>query len=188
MKKLFSMLVSVFLCFTGMQAQNVTVAEPDFSDQTLFLTSDTSAVKLVRENAVLKTKAGASLYLFGIGKVKSRLTLKGNRSLSKVRGGSTVRLIIRADDNKTDPVSFINIFRLEQTGSERRYQLAEAGTLSKTEVSNLSNIEYDAKKYGESSYLLTLTGLKRGEYGILIGDPNSENTKNTMKVTTFSVY
>ena len=140
-----------------------------------------------RENGTIKTKAGASLYLTGIGKVKSRLTLKGIKSTSKAVGGSTTRLIIKAADNKTDPNSFISVFKFEVKGKERRYQLAEAGTLSKTESNNLSSIEYKAKKYGESSYYIVLEDLTAGDYGIVIGDPNHENTKNGMKVTTFTV-
>ena len=43
------------------------------------------------------------------------------------------------------------------------------------------------KKYGESSYLIVLEGLKPGQYGILLGDPNSLTGKNQFKVTTFEV-
>ena len=127
-----------------------------------------------RENGTIKTKAGASLYLTGIGKVKSRLTLKGIKSTSKAVGGSTTRLIIKAADNKTDPNSFISVFKFEVKGKERRYQLAETGTLSKTESNNLSSVEYKAKKYGESSYYIVLEDLTAGEYGIVIGDPNPD--------------
>ena len=134
-----------------------------------------------------KSKAGASLYLTGIGKVKTRLTLQGAQSTSKAKGASTTKLIIKAVNNTTDPNSFISIFKFEVKGKERRYQLAESGTLSKTEENNLSSVEYKAKKYGQSSYLLVLEDLQPGEYGIVIGDPNNANTKNTMKVTTFTV-
>ena len=65
--------------------------------------------------------------------------------------------------------------------------MAETGTLSKTESNNLSSVEYKAKKYGESSYYIVLEDLTAGEYGIVIGDSNHENTKNAMKVTTFTV-
>ena len=109
------------------------------------------------------------------------------KSTSKAVGGSTTRLIIKAADNKTDPNSFISVFKFEVKGKERRYQLAETGTLSKTESNNLSSVEYKAKKYGESSYYIVLEDLTAGEYGIVIGDPNHENTKNAMKVTTFTV-
>ncbi|MGL4851578.1 MAG: hypothetical protein ACRC3Z_02835 [Phocaeicola sp.] len=168
-------------------AQEVTLAEPEFAEETLLLLSNTEAVKLNRESSSIKTKAGASLYLTGIGKVKSRVTLKGTQSTSKGQGGATTQLIIKAADNKTDPNSFISIFKFEIKGNERRFQVAEAGTLSKTETNNLANIEYKAKKYGESSYLILLEELTPGEYGIILGDPNNANTKNGLKVTTFSV-
>ena len=94
---------------------------------------------------------------------------------------------MKGANNNTDPNSFINIFKFQVKGNERRYQVAEAGTFSPTEKNNLAAIEYQAKKYGESSYLLTLTNLEPGEYGIYIGDPYTENTKNNMKITTFTV-
>lgn len=187
MKKLLLSLIVALTSVTGMMAQSIKVPEPEFAEETLLLTSNSQGVKLSRENGTIKTKAGASLYLTGIGKVKSRLTLKGIKSTSKAVGGSTTRLIIKAADNKTDPNSFISVFKFEVKGKERRYQLAEAGTLSKTESNNLSSVEYNAKKYGESSYYIVLEGLTAGEYGIVIGDPNHENTKNGMKVTTFTV-
>ena len=187
MKKLFISLIVALTSVTGTMAQSIKVPEPEFAEETLLLTSNSQGVKLSRENGTIKTKAGASLYLTGIGKVKSRLTLKGIKSTSKAVGGSTTRLIIKAADNKTDPNSFISVFKFEVKGKERRYQLAEAGTLSKTESNNLSSVEYNAKKYGESSYYIVLEGLTAGEYGIVIGDPNHENTKNGMKVTTFTV-
>lgn len=176
----------VALCCLSANAQ-VKVEEPEFADETILLTSDQSGTLLKRENGTIKAKAGASLYLTGIGKVKSRLTLAGVASPNKVKGSSTTRLIIKAKDNATDPNSFISIFKFEVKGKERRYQLSESGTLSKTEQNNLSSIEFKAKKYGTSSYLLILEDLKPGEYGIILGDPNNQNEKNGMKVTTFTV-
>ncbi len=187
MKKLLLSLLLVLTYVTSMTAQNVTVEEPEFAEKTLLLTSDSQGVKLSRENGTIKAKAGASLYLTGIGKVKSRLTLKGIKSTSKAVGSPTTRLIVKAADNKTDPNSFISIFKFEIKGKERRYLLAETGTLSKTESNNLSSVDYKAKKYGESSYYIVLEDLTPGEYGIVIGDPNHENTQNGMKVTTFTV-
>ena len=187
MKKLLMFLMVMTMATVNLNAQNVSVAEPVFAEETLLLISDSEGVKLNRENGTVKTKAGASLYLTGIGKVKSRLTLAGAKSTSMVKGASTTCLIVKAADNKTDPNSFINVFKFEVKGKERRYQLAEAGTLSKSESNSLASVDYKAKKYGESSYLLVLEDLTPGEYGIVIGDPNHENTKNSMKVTTFTV-
>lgn len=179
-------LAIALMAVTGIKAQNVTVEEPEFAEETLLLTSDTQGVKLARENADVKTKAGASLYLVGIGKVKSRLVLTGTKSPSKATGSSTTRLILKAADNKTDPNSFVNIFKFEVKGKERRYQLAESGTF-KDQSNNLAAIDFKAKKYGDSSYYIVMEDLQPGEYGIIIGDPNHENTKNGAKVTTFTV-
>jgi len=186
MKRIFFTLMMSLLISISVDAQ-VTVSEPDFAEQTLLLTSDSTGVLLDRENGTIKTKAGASLYLTGIGKVKSRLTLKGVASSSTAKGDKATRLIVKAKDNTTDPNSFINIFKFEIKGKERRYQLAETGTLSKTETNNLSSVEYNAKKYGKNSYLIIMNNLTPGEYGIVFGDPNNANTKNEMKVTTFTV-
>lgn len=185
MKKLL-LIAMTLLCACGVKGQ-VSVTEPEFADETLLLISDTEGKVLSRENGTIKTKAGASLYLAGIGKAKTRLTLKGKTSQSAAKGASTTRLIIRMKDNQTDPNSFINIFKFEVKGSERRYQLAEAGTFSATKSNNLASIDFKAKKYGESSYYIVIEGLEAGEYGIVIGDPNSQNSKNFMKVTTFTV-
>lgn len=188
MRKVFLSLL-FGLCFSfNAKAQDVTVAEPEFAEETLLLVSDTEGVLLKRENGTVKSKAGASLYLTGIGKVKSRLTLPGAKSVNTTKGASTTRLVIKAIDNKTDPNSFVNVFKFDiYMNKERRYQLAEVGTLSKAETNNLSSIDFRAKKYGESSYLIQMDGLTPGEYGIVIGDPNNQNTKNAMKVTTFTV-
>lgn len=188
MKKIISILAFTLLCaISSVKAQNVTVEEPEFAEETIMLTSDSEGVKLNRENGTIKTKAGASLYLTGIGKVKSRLTLKGEKSVNETICNPTARLIIKATDNRTDPNSFISIFKFEVKKGERRYQVAEAGTLSKTERNNLASVDYKAKRYGESSYYIIMEDLAPGEYGIILGDPNNANTKNGMKVTTFTV-
>lgn len=186
MNKVLLTFVFALLGMLQVNAQ-VTVAEPEFADQILLLVNDNKGVLLSRENGTVKAKAGASLYLVGIGKVKSRLTLPGKMSTSKVKGGATTRLIIKAKDNETDPRSFVSIMKFEVTGKERRYQLFETGTLSKTESNNLSSVDFNAKKYGKSSYYVVLEDLKPGEYGIVLGDPNNTTEKNSYKVTTFTV-
>ena len=183
-------LILLFFCAicTNCSFAQVRVAEPEFAEQIALLTRDTTSVILERENGYIKTKVGASLYLTGIGKIKSRITIDGIKSISKITGSKNTILIVKAEDNKTDPKSFINIFKFDiYKNKERRYQLAEVGTLSATKNNNLSSVDFDAKKYGEASYLLYISDLTPGEYGILLGDPNKENTKNSMKITTFTV-
>lgn len=186
MKRTFFMLLMAMFSLVAANAQDVTVPEPEFADQAYLLTSNSTYKKLPRETGYIKTKAGASLYLTGIGKVKTRVTLEGTSSSVSVPAGE-VRIILKAKDNATDPQSFISAFKFEIKGKERRAQIAEAGTLSSTKANSLGQLEFNAKKYGESSYLLVFDNLQTGEYGITIGDPNADNKKNDLKVTTFSV-
>lgn len=143
-KKLITFVLAC-LCFSFTYAQKVNVPEPEFSDQTYLLTSNTEYVKLPRESGVVKTKAGASVFLTGIGKIKTRITLPGTSSSVSAKHGEDVRLIIKAANNSTDPNSFINIFKFEIKGKERRAQLAEAGTFSGTKDNSLGQIDFQAK-------------------------------------------
>lgn len=165
----------------------VTVAEPEFAEETMLLTSDSEGILLKRENGSIKAKAAASMYLTGIGKVKSRLTLPGIKSVNEVKVPRNARFVIKGKDNATDPNSYISVFKFELTKKERRYQLAEVGTFTGTKESNTASVDFKAKKYGESSYIIQFEGLEPGEYGVLIGDPNNNSNKNSMKITTFTV-
>lgn len=181
MKKITLVFTLMFCVFVNIYAQEVTVEEPDFAEETLMILSDTYAVPLARENGFFK-------YLRGWSKVKTMLVVDGKSSHSyTVKGKSTTRLIIKAKDNLTDPNSFINIFKFEIKNNERRYDLSELGLGSKYKTNNIASISYKAKKYGESSYLITMDGLTPGEYGIFFGDPNITNSVNGWKVTTFTV-
>ncbi len=188
MKKFLALALAIFVSTFVLNAQDILVPEPDFNDITYLLTSNTDYIKLPRETGKIRTKAGASLYLFGVGKVKTRLTLKGKASKVSVPRAEKIRLIIKATNNDTDPSSFINIFPFDiYKNKKRRVQLSEAGTFSGSEVNSLGIVNFSAKKYGESSYLLILENLPCGEYGISIGDPDNITEKNSLKVTTFGV-
>ena len=63
MRKSIVTILFMLLGMTTSFAQKVSVPEPEFADQTYLLTSNTEYVKLPRESGVVKTKAGASLYL-----------------------------------------------------------------------------------------------------------------------------
>ena len=58
MKKLFLIIIAAFFTATGVIAQNVTVTEPEFAEETLLLTSDSQGVKLSRENGTINLSSG----------------------------------------------------------------------------------------------------------------------------------
>ncbi len=48
-------------------------------------------------------------------------------------------------------------------------------------------MDFNAKKYGESSYLVVLDNLEPGEYGVTVSNPNVQDEKNTLMIATFGI-
>ena len=140
MKKTVLVFTMIFSMIMNICAQEVTVKEPDFVEETLMLLSDSYAEPLKRENGFFQ-------FVGGWTKVKTMLVVDGIRSHNyTVKGKSTTRLIIKAKDNQTDPNSFISIFKFVIKKDQRRYDLAEKGMSGKYKTHNLASINYIAKK------------------------------------------
>ena len=166
-------LVCMSICVYAQQ-----IAEPQFVGEVLLVKSETSAIPLEKKTAIVKTKAGASVYLTGIGSVKSRIHVEGNSSsvrCSQVDG--PIVLIVRAANNENDPNSFIRVFKFEQKKKERRAELAKLNTLGGSSDNNFDYIEYVGEKYGEKSYKLTLNQVEPCEIGVIISNPDKVDEK-----------
>ena len=73
MKKLFMLLIASITVSQLSAQSKITVEEPEFSGQVVYVQSNREGKLLPKENAQVKTKAGASVYIVGIGSVKSRI-------------------------------------------------------------------------------------------------------------------
>lgn len=162
------------------------VSEPDFIGEVIMVKPDNTTESLEKSTVQITTKAGASLYIVGIGKVKTRINIDGCCARVRVNKDDDFKLIIRAVDNNTDPISIISIFEFEKKGKIRRAELSSSSTFGGVSNNNLEPIEFTAKKYGESSYLITLENKSAGEYGIIVRNPNTLDEKTTI-VTTFGI-
>lgn len=185
MKKVLAAL-TVFALSTVANAQ-VTVAEPEFIGQVLALKSDTEGTLLDKESAQIKTKAAASLYIVGIGSTKSRFTLTGGKAKVRLPKAAQTRLIVKAVDNKTDPLQIINVIRFEAKAKQRRALTSKVNTFGGASSNALDRMDFNAKKYGESSYLVVLDNLEPGEYGVTVSNPNVQDEKNTLMIATFGI-
>ncbi len=63
--------------------------------------------------------------------------------------------------------------------------IAAAGTFNTTS-NDMEYLPFEAKKYGESSYLLTFEQRPAGEYGVIISNPNNVDEKMVI-VSTFGI-
>lgn len=111
---------------------------------------------------------------------------KSSYSVRDVSGG--IRLLIKGEDNETDPVDNYRIVRFSSSKKERRIQWLEfhSSLLGSSETEKGGYVRFDGHKYGERSYLLEIpvSELKSGEYGVFYLDIISATS---IPVGTFSV-
>ena len=160
------------------------VQEPDFIGEAFIIESDNSILPLEKETIELKTSAGVSIAIITVAKTK----IKINGCCSKIvyKPKTEINLVVRAVDNETDPMSIVNIFKFKRKKKKRVAELASYGIWSSS-TNNLDRLKFKAKKYGEKSYLLTVSEYERNtEYGIIITNPNSLDEKSVI-VSTFAI-
>ena len=179
MKK-FVLSVIALVSMASMNAQTLHKYEPEFIGETNLLCitgNDTTCVATEKKMGVVKAKAGASLYLTGIGSVKSRVQVEGATSNCVGSGANSYRLIVKAANNNQDPNSFIQILKFEVKGNKRRCVIAKVNTFGGSQSGADDVVAFQGKKYGESAYLLNIP-TDPGEYGIIVTDPNNRTEKN----------
>lgn len=184
MKKL---IIGLFLLYGGFSAYGqINVEEPEYIGEAVYVSPDNAVTPLEKEAVKVQAKAGASLFITGIGKVKSKMVIEGNSSPVKLPAVAPLTFIVKSFDNKSDPLSIISIVKFEATSRQRKSELSSVGTFSGASTNNQNYIPYKSKKYKESSYQLNIPGLDPGEYGIIVSNPNALANSNTI-VACFAI-
>lgn len=168
MKKIILIIATVFTWTIG-YTQVVKIAEPEFSGTIVYVNTAAGGLPLETAKLVLKTKASASVYITGIGKATTRATVKGITSGVKIKKDSSLQFIYRAAENTVNPVDVIQLIRFTVKGANRETVLATAGTFSGSSTGDIGFVNFTAKKYKSSSYLISVSNLVAGEYGFSLG-------------------
>ena len=112
----------------------------------------------------------------------------GHSSYSFKANGSNVRLLIKGENNETDPMDCYRIVRFKDSKKERRIQWIEfePALIGSDETKKAGYVQFEGHKYGNQSYLLTIPAdeMEKGEYGIFY---MSIITATTIPVGTFCV-
>lgn len=112
----------------------------------------------------------------------------GHSSYSFKANGSNVRLLIKGENNETDPMDCYRIVRFKDSKKERRIQWIEfePALIGSDETKKAGYVQFEGHKYGNQSYLLIIPAseMEKGEYGIFY---MSIITATTIPVGTFSV-
>ena len=64
--------------------------------------------------------------------------------------------------------------------------MSSVNNFGSTKTNNLGYVSFVGKKYGTSSYVIKLSAMEPGEYGVIVTNPNALDEKQTV-VSTFAV-
>lgn len=116
------------------------------------------------------------------------IVFNGGKSAYQVKADGDIRLLIKGENNDTDPMEMYRIVRFAKSKKDRRIQWTqfEPALLGSEKAQKAGYVAFEGHKYGEQSYLLTIPAseLKSGEYGIFY---MSIITATAIPVGTFSV-
>lgn len=181
------LLLAALLCsapFAG--AQTPDIPEPDFIGEVVAILPDGTTAKLEKETVQMRTRANAGVLIVGIGKAKTKIIIESPSAAVRLDGEQPIQFIVKAVDNNSDPISIINVFKFESTKKRRLAEVASASTFGSVKTNKLERLRFEASKYGERSYLLTLLDKPAGEFGITVNNPNLVDEKQTI-VATFAI-
>lgn len=182
MKKILTFAVTFLSIVMSVCAQSA--QEPDFEFEPFVanLQDSTLGEPLPCENAYIKAKAGASMFIVGVGKVKSYYYVNGvSSSIALDRKQS---LVINLGGQS--PLQTISINKFEVLKKKRRFQNGEIGSFTGASVNNDEAAQtFRYKKYGKNSVLIPLSNLEPGEYCMSI--TNAMTNSKSAKVYTFSI-
>jgi hypothetical protein len=160
------------------------VVEPDFIGEAYVLKTDDSHSQL--DKVIGDFSSGMSFSSNSFNALS--LELAGGKAQARFPVGEVVNLVVKAVDNNSDPLSIITIYKFKATKNKRSVLISKdnSGTLMKSRTNSKDIINFLGKKYGTSSYLITLNNLKVGEYGIIVENPNSKDEKRVV-VSCFAI-
>ena len=186
MKKiLFLMASAAIMCVGGMETSSAQTLEPEFEGEVVGVFPDGSARKLEKHNVRVQTGAGVYIAGFAASKSKTKVVIDGSTAGVRFDGGEPFELVVRAKDNKADPMSIVRVFRMKATKKNRSAVIAAVGSFT-VSSNTMEYLPFSATKYGESSYRLTFDTRPTGEYGVIISNPNNVDEKLVI-VSTFAI-
>lgn len=166
--KIYSLFLSLLFAHS-LFAQDLTIAEPDFSGIILLVRDYQSGEQLEKQKAASGSKASVGAALFGVAKAKGMNFVNGAKSPVRIDRGSTIRLIVKANENDRDPMEVINVFALESDqDKDRRIIVTGTVNFNKSTAADIDFIPFQATKYQSSSYLLEIASLPPGEFALTL--------------------
>jgi len=184
MKKINLLLLILAAILVNALPAMAQVSEPDFVGEVYSLKTDGSYVQLDKEIGDFTSGVSWSSNSWNA----LSLEVAGGRSQTRFSSNETLQLVVRAVDNDSDPLTIISIYKFKAKKKTRSVVISKdnSGTLMKSRTNSKDMIRFSGKKYGTSSYLITLKDLEVGEYGITVSNPNNRDEKRVV-VSCFAI-
>ena len=138
----------------GGDAVTAQTLEPEFEGEVVGVFPDGTSKKLEKHNVRMRTGAGVYIAGFAASKSKTKVLVEGGSASVRFDASQPIALIVRAKDNKADPMSIVRVFRMKSSKKNRSAVISAVGSFS-VSSNTMDYLRFTAEKYGESSYRLT---------------------------------
>lgn len=174
MKK-YTLFVLLFMLFSFSAFSQTTIEEPEYIGEALLVTDSDTKVPLDKEYGELKSSVSLAKNSWNVLK----LYINGGAASCRAQSGE-IKFVIRANDNNSDPMSLITIYKMKAKKKQRSVDLAvdhSDNPFASSKTYSKDKMKFQGKKYGANSYIIT-TKLEPGEYGIVISNPNNVDERS----------
>jgi hypothetical protein len=164
-----SLILAIFF-FTS-NAQTVKIDEPEWPGDIVYAKDSVGqGIILERQEASVKAKASASMYITGMGKVTTTCSVRGAKSTTRIKKQPIIQFVYRYKSNDVNPKEVITVYPLVPKKDTRTIEIGSTGTFTGASSGDMTTLVYKAVKYGKSSYLITLSDYPAGEYAFSLGE------------------
>jgi len=184
MKKLS--IIILFLTINLFFSQNIKIKEAEFAGTIVFAKTPTEPLELENIRSAFKAKKNALAFVTGnlAGRSGTKLLVNGKNSTVRIETRSEMYFIYTAEDNFSNPKDVILLFKFDNTLDDNRVTtlVDTVGVLAGDQKSYDNFIQFEAKKYGRTSYLIKVNSLPPGEYGFTLGKLSSVDKNGTAPI------
>lgn len=155
--------------------------DPTFIGDAFILKADNSKIELDKEFGDYTKGVSFSYNSW------RALSLEVSGSKAKTRfsqDNKPLQLVVRTSDNNIDPLTTVSIYKLRSKRKVRSVVISEdnSWTLMKSRTHSKNMLHFGGKRYGTSSYIISLKNLEPGEYGIVVS--SAKNTDQSKAVVS----
>ena len=155
--------------------QKDSIKEPEWTGDAVFLDNQ-KTIKLEKKKSFIKTSTNAAMAITGIGRIKSKRVVKGNKSPVKINKNKNLIFIFNFGSNTVNPNSIFEIVKLLTNKKNKRYYIDSSNGIIGGEKHNLyESIPFKAVKYGKYSYKIEISNIPNGEYAIIANKSQNWN-------------